>query len=59
MQFLLAAAYGRFYLRPSFFSNYGRFQKRWLLDLVRRLDGPARAFHARKELAVMSRAVEC
>ncbi len=59
MQFLLAAAYGRFYLRPSFFANYGRFQKRWLLDLVGRLDRQARAFHARKELAAMSRAVEC
>src|SRR6266540_4688508 len=59
MQFLLAAAYGRFYLRPSFFANYWRFQKHWLLDLVGRLDRQARAFHARKELAVMSRAVEC
>jgi radical SAM superfamily enzyme YgiQ (UPF0313 family) len=59
MQFLLAAAYRRFYVRPSFFAGYWRFQRGWLLDLVRRLDRRVRAMHARKELAAMSRAVEC
>src|SRR6266540_4254224 len=59
MQFPLAAAYRSFYLRRAFFAYYWRFQKHWLLDLVGRLDRQARAFHARKELAVMSRAVEC
>jgi radical SAM superfamily enzyme YgiQ (UPF0313 family) len=59
MQFLLAAAYRRFYVRPSFFAGYWRFQRGWLLDLVRRLDRRVRAMHARKELAAMSRVVEC
>ncbi len=59
MQFLLAAAYDRFYMRPSFFANYWRFKKRWLLDLVSHLDRQVRSLHARKEVAVMSRAVEC
>jgi radical SAM superfamily enzyme YgiQ (UPF0313 family) len=59
MQFLLAAAYRRFYVRPSFVANYHRFQRRWLLDLVEGLDHRVRALHARKELASMSRAVEC
>jgi hypothetical protein len=59
MQFLLAAAYRRFYVRPSFFASYGRVQKGWLLDLATRLDPRVRAMHARKELAAMSRAVEC
>jgi radical SAM superfamily enzyme YgiQ (UPF0313 family) len=59
MQFLLAAAYRRFYVRPSFFASYGRVQKGWLLDLATRLDRRVRAMHARKELAAMSRVVEC
>lgn len=58
LQFLLAAAYGRFYLRPSFLANYGKFQKQWLLDAVARLDARVAALHARKELQVMARAVE-
>lgn len=58
LQFLLAAAYGRFYLRPSFLANYGRFQKQWLLDAVARLDASVAALHSRKEVQVMARAVE-
>jgi anaerobic magnesium-protoporphyrin IX monomethyl ester cyclase len=59
MQFLLGAAYGRFYLRPSFFANYWRVNRQWLLELVGRLDRRVAALHARKELEVMSRVVEC
>jgi len=59
MQVLLAAAYGRFYLRPSFFANFWRIEKRWLRALVERLDHKVRALHSRKELAKISRAVEC
>jgi anaerobic magnesium-protoporphyrin IX monomethyl ester cyclase len=59
MQFLLGAAYGRFYLRPSFLANYWRVKKEWLLDLVCRLDRRVAALHARKEREVMSRVVEC
>ena len=49
----------RFYLRPSFFANFWRFERQWLLDLVARLDRRSQAMHSRKELAAMSRAVEC
>lgn len=59
LQFLLAAAYARFYLRPSFFANFWRFERRWLRDLVERLDPKVSEMHARQELAVMRRAVEC
>lgn len=62
MQFLLGAAYTRFYMRPSFFAgyfaNYARVQKRWLHGLVARLDAAAAQWHARRELEVMSRTVE-
>jgi hypothetical protein len=59
LQFLLGAAYGRFYLRPSFLANFWRVKKEWLLDVVRRLDRRVAALHARKEREIMSREVEC
>lgn len=57
LQFLLGAAYNRFYLRPSFFAGHFRLEARWLLYLVRHLDLKVQDFHSRKEAQVMSRAV--
>jgi radical SAM superfamily enzyme YgiQ (UPF0313 family) len=57
MQFLLAAAWTRFYLRPTFYANLWRFQKQWLVDFMHRLDVPVAAHHARREVQAMSRAV--
>jgi radical SAM superfamily enzyme YgiQ (UPF0313 family) len=59
LQFLLAAAYARFYLRPSFFANLWHVEKLWLRGLVSRLDGKVAGMHSRQEIAKMSRAVEC
>jgi radical SAM superfamily enzyme YgiQ (UPF0313 family) len=59
LQFLLAAAYARFYLRPSFFANLWRFEREWLRGLVERLDAKAFELHSRNEVHAMSRAVEC
>jgi radical SAM superfamily enzyme YgiQ (UPF0313 family) len=59
LQFLLAAAYARFYLRPSFFANLWRFERQWLRGLVERLDDKVFAMHSRNEVQAMSRAVEC
>ena len=59
LPFLLAAAYTRFYLRPSFFSNFYRIKRQWLLEIVNRLDTKISAIHSRKELAAMSKVVEC
>jgi anaerobic magnesium-protoporphyrin IX monomethyl ester cyclase len=59
LRFLLSAAYNRFYVRPSCLANYWRLQKRWLVDLVGRLDRSVEAVHSIKELAAMSRRVEC
>lgn len=58
LQYLLGAAYARFYMRPSFYSNLLRLEKRWVLDLVRRLDARVSDLHARKEEWAMARAVE-
>jgi anaerobic magnesium-protoporphyrin IX monomethyl ester cyclase len=59
LPFLLAAAYTRFYLRPSFFSNFYRIKRQWLLEIVKRLDKKISAMHSRKELEIMSKVVEC
>jgi len=59
LQFLLAAAYARFYMRPSFFANLWRFEKQWARDLVGGLDLKVAELHSRQELAAMSRAVVC
>ncbi len=58
LQFLLAAAYARFYFRPSFFANLWHVEKRWLRGFVARLDEKVAGLHARQEIAKMSRAVE-
>jgi radical SAM superfamily enzyme YgiQ (UPF0313 family) len=59
LQFLLAAAYARFYLRPSFFASLWRFEKEWAQGLISRLDSKVAEIHARQEVETMSRAVEC
>jgi anaerobic magnesium-protoporphyrin IX monomethyl ester cyclase len=59
LRFLLSAAYNRFYIRPSCLANYWRLRKQWLVDLVDHLDRSVLAVHALKELASMSRRVEC
>ena len=58
LQFLLAAAYARFYFRPSFFANLWPVERRWLRGLVARLDEKVAGLHSRQEIAKMSRAVE-
>ena len=58
LQFLLGAAYTRFYVRPSYLASYLRVAGCGG-DFVRRLDGQVSARHARGERAMMSRAVTC
>jgi len=58
LQFLLAAAYARFYLRPSFFARLWRLDGR-LASLAALLDAKVAELHSRQELAAMSRSVEC
>lgn len=59
LQFLLAAAYARFYLRPSFFAGLWRLEREWLQGLLERLDLKAAELHDRSEVQAMSRAVRC
>ena len=58
LTFLLGAAYTRFYMRPSCFTNYFRLQNRGR-RMVTWFDRVVRARHARAERAIMSRGVTC
>ncbi|MSO23768.1 MAG: radical SAM protein [Acidobacteria bacterium] len=59
LTFLLGAAYARFYIRPSWLSNYLRIYRGPLRGWVRRLDSKTFAAHTRKEIEQMSRPVTC
>jgi radical SAM superfamily enzyme YgiQ (UPF0313 family) len=58
LQFLLGAAYTRFYVRPSYLANYLRLRESsWAL--ARWLDDRVLARHERVERALMERTVTC
>jgi anaerobic magnesium-protoporphyrin IX monomethyl ester cyclase len=59
LRFLLGAAYTRFYMRPSWLSNYWRIQAPRVRSVVRRWDERVARRHAREELDEMSRTVTC
>jgi radical SAM superfamily enzyme YgiQ (UPF0313 family) len=59
LQFLLGAAYRRFYVRPTFFARYWARAGRPLMALARRLDPGVAQIHSRREEAAMARAVAC
>jgi radical SAM superfamily enzyme YgiQ (UPF0313 family) len=59
LQFLLGAAYARYYMRPSWLGAYFRVRSRRINGYLRRLDDHAWTRQARREMALMSRAVEC
>ena len=58
LRFLLGAAYTRFYVRPSYLTNFLRLGGR-THRLAERFDGGVRARQARRERAVMARVVTC
>jgi anaerobic magnesium-protoporphyrin IX monomethyl ester cyclase len=59
LRYLLGAAYTRFYVRPSFLTNYLRIRAPWAGRLVSGLDGHVERMHARRELAIRERALSC
>jgi radical SAM superfamily enzyme YgiQ (UPF0313 family) len=59
LQFLLTAAWSRFYLRPSFFAKLWQLHPGWTHRLAGHLDGAVSGLHARQEAALMSRPVAC
>jgi radical SAM superfamily enzyme YgiQ (UPF0313 family) len=59
LRFLLGAAYSRFYIRPSFLTNYLGVSGAWVRDIVGSLDRRVSRRHARAEIARMSKPVTC
>jgi anaerobic magnesium-protoporphyrin IX monomethyl ester cyclase len=59
LKYLLGAAYTRFYMRPSYVTNYLRITAPKVRDLVGRLDERVTRLHARRENADISRLVSC
>jgi radical SAM superfamily enzyme YgiQ (UPF0313 family) len=55
LQFLLTAAWSRFYLRPSFFAKLWQLDPGWAHRLAGKLDLAVSVLHARQEAALMSR----
>jgi anaerobic magnesium-protoporphyrin IX monomethyl ester cyclase len=59
LQFLLGAAYTRFYMRPSYLANFLQIQNTVVRDWVSRLDRRVNDRHRREEIADISRPVAC
>ena len=59
LQFLLGAAYTRFYMRPSYLANFLQIQNTVVRDWVSRLDRRVNDRHTREEIADISRPVAC
>jgi len=59
LKFLLGAAYNRFYLRPSWVTDWARVTRPGVRAAARRMDVRAAARHTRLEQLEMQRAVTC
>jgi radical SAM superfamily enzyme YgiQ (UPF0313 family) len=59
LQFLLGAAYTRFYMRPSYLANFLKIQNRAVRDWVSRMDRRVNDRHTRDEIETISRPVTC
>lgn len=59
LKFLLGAAYKRYYMRPSYVSNFLRIQNSAVQEWVKRMDQRVRERHSREEIADVSRPVAC
>jgi radical SAM superfamily enzyme YgiQ (UPF0313 family) len=58
-RFLLGAAYSRFYMRPSFLSNYLQIRNERVRGWVQLLDEKSRRKHDKLEHSIISRTVSC
>jgi len=59
LQYLLGAAYKRFYMRPSYLANFLKIQNQAVRDWVSRMDERVSERHAREEIADVARPVAC
>jgi radical SAM superfamily enzyme YgiQ (UPF0313 family) len=59
LQYLLGAAYKRFYMRPSYLASLLKVQNASVLEWVTRMDQRVNERHNREEIAQISRPVAC
>jgi hypothetical protein len=59
LRLLLGNAYTRFYVRPSFVTNYLRITAPAARAIVRSLDARVERRHARREVALMEKRATC
>jgi radical SAM superfamily enzyme YgiQ (UPF0313 family) len=59
LNYLLGAAYKRFYMRPSYLANFLKIQNTSVRQWVSRMDQRVNDRHAREEIADFSRPVAC
>jgi radical SAM superfamily enzyme YgiQ (UPF0313 family) len=59
LEFLLGAAYKRFYMRPSYLANFLKIQNTAIREWVSRMDRRVNDRHSREEIADISRPVAC
>ena len=59
LRFLLGAAYARFYVRPSWLTNYLRIGNPAVRAWIHQMDAKALEAHSRKEREIMLRPVTC
>jgi anaerobic magnesium-protoporphyrin IX monomethyl ester cyclase len=59
LEFLLGAAYTRFYVRPSYLANFLEIQNSVVRQFVSRMDRRVNDRHSREEIADISRPVAC
>lgn len=57
LRLLLGHAYTRFYIRPSFLTNYLRISPRLLRSIVNALDSHVQRLHARRDAALLARSM--
>ena len=59
LQYLLGAAYKRFYMRPSYLANFLKIKNQAVRDWVSLMDERVNDRHSREEIADISRPVAC
>ena len=59
MKYLLATAYKRYYMRPSYLANFLKIKNASVREWVTRMDARVNEHHAREEMSDVSRTVTC
>ena len=59
LRYLLATAYKRYYMRPSYLANFLKIQNTAIRDWVSRMDRRVNERHSREEIADIARPVTC